>query len=261
VATLPIENSPAVKRTNEIKMAIPRLEAIDIQGKAVSADALLTQRQLADYRVIERKAHYHFTVKANQPGVLQDLGLYFQDRGRPHCVEQMPPDHGRIETRKIWTTTELNHYLDFPHVGQAFVIERHSLEKKSGESSLDIAYGITRKTPEQANPQQLLRVNRQHWCLENSCHYILDWNYDEDRSRIRTGHGPENITRLRRFAIGIIKSKGVRSVAQKMRQLTRNVRLVFDYLRMTHNSCARPRRNFQQAAAPSIRVPACTKLA
>ena len=66
---------------------------------------------------------------------------------------------------------------------------------------------------------------------------MLDWNYDEDRSRIRIGYGPENITRLRRFAIGIIKSRGVRSVAQKMRELTFNVRLVFDYLRMTDNSC------------------------
>ena len=64
-----------------------------------------------------------------------------------------------------------------------------------------------------------------------------DWNYDEDRSRIRTGFGPENITRFRRFAVGVIKSKGARSVAQKMRQLTRNVRMVFDYLRMTKNSC------------------------
>jgi hypothetical protein len=54
----------------------------------------------------------------------------------------------------------------------------------------------------------------------------------------RIRYGPENITRLRRFAIGVIKSKGVRSVSQKMRELTRNVRLVFDYLRMTKNSCA-----------------------
>ena len=72
----------------------------------------------------------------------------------------------------------------------------------------------------------------------HSCHYIIDWNYDEDRSRISVGYGPENITRLRRFAIGVIKSKGVSSVAQKMRQLTRNVRLVLDYLKMTTNSCA-----------------------
>ncbi len=235
---MPLEGREEVKRTNEIKMAIPLLEAIDIEGKEVSADALLAQRQLADYLVRERKAHYHFTVKGNQPGILQDLELYFQDRGKPHCVEHTPPDHGRIETRKIWTTTELNDYLDFPHVGQAFVIERHCTEKRTGETSLEIAYGLTSRTPAQADPQSVLKVNRGHWTIENSCHYILDWNYDEDRSRIRTGHGPENITRLRRFAIGVIKSKGARSVAQKMRQLTRNVRLVFDYLRMTGNSCA-----------------------
>ena len=123
-------------------------------------------------------------------------------------------------------------------MGQAFVVERHCTEKKTGETSREIAYGLTSRTPQQADPRRVLKVNRGHWTIENSCHYILDWNYDEDRSRIRTGHGPENITRLRRFAIGVIKSQGARSVAQKMRQLTRNVRLVFDYLRMTENSCA-----------------------
>ena len=238
MGTLPVEGREEVKRTNEIKTVIPLLEAIDIEGKEVSADALLTQRKLADYLVRERKAHYYFTVKGNPPGILQDLELYFQDRGQPHFVEHTPPDHGRIETRKIWTTTELNDYLDFPHVGQAFVIARHSTEKKTGATSLEIAYGLTSRTPAQASPQRVLQVNRGQWTIENSCHYILDWNYDEDRSRIRTGHGPENITRLRRFAIGVIKSRGARSVAQKMRQLTRHVRLVFDYLRMTGNSCA-----------------------
>jgi predicted transposase YbfD/YdcC len=219
-------------------MAVPLLDAIDIEGKDVTADALLTQRNIANYLVKERKAHYHFTVKGNQPGLLEDIKLYFQARQEPDFVDYMPPDHGRIETRKIWTTTELNDYLNFPHVGQAFVIERESIEKKNGESSCEIAYGITSRTSEQADAQRVLNVNRGHWSIENSCHYIIDWNYDEDRSRIRTGYGPENMTRLRRFAIGVIKSKGVRSVAQKMRELTRNVRLVLDYLRMTENSCA-----------------------
>ena len=235
---MPVEGSAEVKRTNEIKTVIPLLEVIDIAGKEISADALLTQRALADYLVRERQAHYHFTVKGNQPGILQDLEFFFRQRGQPDFVEHTPPDHGRLETRKIWTTTELNHYLDFPHVGQAFLVERHCTEKKTGATSREIAYGLTSRTPEQANPQRILQVNRGHWTIENSCHYILDWTYDEDRSRIRTGYGPENITRLRRFAIGVIKSQGARSVAQKMRQLTRHVRLVFDYLRMSENSCA-----------------------
>ena len=219
-------------------MAVPLLDAIDIEGKDVTADALLTQRNIANYLVKERKAHYHFTVKGNQPGLLEDIELYFQNRQQPDFVDYTPPDHGRIETRKIWTTTELNDYLNFPHVGQAFVIERESIDKKNGETCCEIAYGITSRTSQQADAQRVLNVNRGHWCIENSCHYIIDWNYDEDRSRIRTGYGPENMTRLRRFAIGVIKSKGVPSVAQKMRELTRNVRLVLDYLRMTKNSCA-----------------------
>jgi len=219
-------------------MAIPLLDTLDLKDKDITADALLTQRKLADYLVVKRQAHYHFTVKANQATLLQDVALIFQDRKQPHCVIHDPPDHGRIETRKIWTTTELNDYLDFPHVGQVFAIERITLEKKTGQSSCELAYGITSRSPQQADPRRLLEINRGHWTIENSCHYILDWNYDEDRCRIRTGHGPENITRLRRFAIGLIKSKGVKSVAQKMRQLNRSTRLVFDYLRMTANSYA-----------------------
>ena len=222
-------------------MAIPLLDAIDLQGKDITADALLTQRKLAHYLCQQRKAHYHFTVKGNQATLLEDIKLYFQDRQKPDFIAYDPPDHGRIETRKIWTTTELNSYLDFPHVEQAFIIERKSIDKKSGKQSKEIAYGITSRKPSEANPQQLLAINRGHWTIENSCHYILDWNFDEDRSRIRTGYGPENISRLRRFAIGVIKAKGARSVAQKMRELTRNVRLVFDYLRMTRNACASAR--------------------
>ena len=117
MGTLPVEGREEVKRTNEIKMAIPLLEAIEIAGKDITADALLTQRKFAEYLVEKRQAHYYFTVKGNQPGLLADLQFYFQDRGQPHFVEQTPPDHGRLETRKIWTTTELNDYLDFPARG------------------------------------------------------------------------------------------------------------------------------------------------
>jgi predicted transposase YbfD/YdcC len=119
-----------VKRTNEIKTAIPLLDAIDIQGKEISADALLTQRKIADYLVRQRKAHYHFTVKNNQPGLFQDIALYFKDRQDPDFVLCDPPDHGRIEIRKIWTISKLNGYLNFPHVGQAFVVQRESQIKK-----------------------------------------------------------------------------------------------------------------------------------
>lgn len=65
--------------------------------------------------------------------------------------------------------------------------------------------------PQTAEPDRLNGVdrlrerNRGHWRVE-SCHYIIDWNDDEDRSQIRTGFGPENITRLRPFAIGLLNA-------------------------------------------------------
>ena len=218
-------------------MAIPLLDSLDLKDTDITADALLTQRKLADYLVDKRQAHFHFIVKANQASLLDDLVVLFNDRKQPDFERLDPPDHGRIENRKIWTSTELNGYLDFPHVAQVFLIERIVVNKKTGQSSRDLAYGITSRSPQQTDPKRLLDINRGHWTIENSCHYILDWNFDEDRCRIRTGYGPENVTRLRRFAIGLIKSKGVKNVAQKIRLLNKNTRLVFDYLRMTSNSC------------------------
>ena len=53
----------------------------------------------------------------------------------------------------------------------------------------------------------------------------------------------DSIVYVRRFAVSVIKSKGARSVAQNMRQLTRNARLAFDYLRMTENSRTRALRH------------------
>ena len=98
-------------------------------------------------------------------------------------------------------------------------------------------YGVTSLTPHDASPQRLLTLNRGHWTIE-ATHHILDWSFDEDRSRIRTGHGPGNMTRLRRFAIGLIKARGL-AVAETMRRLARNPRRVLDFLKMTANACPR----------------------
>ena len=238
---MPAAGAEEEKRTNEIGMAIPLLENCDIAGKDITGDALLTQRKLARY-IVERQAHYHFTAKGNQPTLERDIALLFDKRGSADFVDGPALAHGRIETRRIWCSTALNDHLDFPHVGQVFVIERESIEKKTGKRSCEIAHGLTSRTPQQASPQRLLAVNRGHWAIE-SVHYLLDWNYDEDRGRIRTGFGPENITRLRRFATGILKAfqKPAQSIAGMMRALESKTRLVFDYLRMTKNSLTGPR--------------------
>ena len=213
------------------------LDAIDIAGLDITADSLLTQRDLANY-LVQRGAHYHFTVKGNQPTLQEDIRVLFAQRAGADFTEISPADHGRIETRRIWCSSRLNDYLDFPHVGQVFLIEREAIHKKSGRESSEVALCITSRTPEQAGPADLLRINRGHWTVENSCHYVLDMTWDEDRCRIRTGHGPENTSRLRRFAISVLNlhAKPGESIASMTRRLAAKTRLVFDYLLMTKNS-------------------------
>ncbi len=230
------------KRTNEIGTVIPLLETVpDIAGRTVTADALLTQRALASY-LLGRGADYLFTVKGNQPILLSDIRLLLDGeiaRRAPDFADRSPkPGHGRRERRSIWVSGELNDYLDFPGVGQVFAVHRETVEVKSGRRRREIAYGVTSLTAEAASPQRLLALNRGHWTIE-ATHHILDWSFDEDRSRIRTGHGPENMTLLRRFAIGVIKGRGL-AVAETMRNLARNPRRVLDFLKMTDNVAPRP---------------------
>ena len=226
-------------------MVIPLLDTLDIAGKTLTADALLTQRKLAAYAV-ERQAHYVFVAKDNHPSLHEAIRLIFEHRGPADFLEPPTLAHGRIEQRAIWTTTRLNDYLDFPGIGQVFAIERRVTHKKTGKTSIETAFGLTSHAPRTANASRLLRFNRGHWSVENGCHYILDWNWDEDRCTLRKGHGPENLTALRRFAIGVIKSKTRGSVASTIQRLARNVRLVFDYLFMTENSRAKVARLLDQ---------------
>ena len=229
----PTTRPSAPTRSEPSSPCSKRLE-LDFAGKTFTADALLTQRKLADF-LRARGAHFVFTAKGNQPTLLDDLRLFFDRRGEPDFREPLSLQHGRLESRAIWTTTRLNGHLTFPHVGQAFLVERTATAKKSGKTSVEYALGITSHTPDTADARRLLELNRGHWKIE-SVHNILDNAFDEDRLRIRTGHGPENTTRLRRFAIGVIRSHTDDCVAAAMRRLDRNPRRVFDYLRMTRNT-------------------------
>ena len=46
---------------------------------------------------------------------------------------------------------------------------------------------------------------RAHWQVENGCHWVLDMTFREDDSRIRRGHGAENFSTLRHFALNLVK--------------------------------------------------------
>lgn len=60
-------------KTNEITRVEPLLEDLNIEGAVVTADALLTQKKIAEHLVQEKNAHYVFTAKDNQPTLRQDI--------------------------------------------------------------------------------------------------------------------------------------------------------------------------------------------
>ncbi len=64
-------------KTNEITAFAPLLEPLDLAGAVVTADALHTQREHAEFLVSDKKAHYILVVKKNQPG------LYAQVKNLP----------------------------------------------------------------------------------------------------------------------------------------------------------------------------------
>jgi len=54
---------------------------------------------------------------------------------------------------------------------------------------------------------------RSHWGIENSLHWVLDVVFGEDRSRLRTGHGANNMAVIRHFAINAVRiATGKRSI-------------------------------------------------
>ena len=93
------------KRTNEIGTIIPLLETVpDIAGHTVTTDALLTQRALATY-LLGRGADYLFTVKGNQPNMLDDIRLTLDEhiaQRAPDFTDESPkPEHGCCVARNF----------------------------------------------------------------------------------------------------------------------------------------------------------------
>jgi predicted transposase YbfD/YdcC len=56
-----------------------------------------------------------------------------------------------------------------------------------------------------ASAQKHAHVIRSHWSVENSLHWVLDVTFNEDASRVRLGHGAENLGLLRRLSVNLLK--------------------------------------------------------
>jgi predicted transposase YbfD/YdcC len=194
------------------------LDELEIAGKVITADALLTQKAIAEYLVNERGADFVFTVKENQLTLKRAIAALAL-RTRQCDAETTEKGHGRITTRRIWCDDALNASVTFPHVQQVFCIERQVTHLKKSITTIEAVYGITSQSTEKALPEKILSQNRKHWSVENRQHYVLDVTFDEDRSQIRSLNGPMVMTCLRRYAISLLRVKGITNIAQAFRWL------------------------------------------
>ena len=128
--------------------------------------------------------------------------------------------HGRIEIRRIWTSTQLSGYLDFPHTAQVARIERIITQVKTKKTRTEVVYLITSLSKDKADAKRLLALNRGHWEIENRVHWVRDVNFDEDRSQVRTGAGPRVMATLRNLAISLLRLRDQsRRIAEALRDL------------------------------------------
>jgi len=149
--------------TNEIARFQPLLEVLDLAGRVLTADAMHTQREHADWLVTHKHAAYLLIVKANQPTLHHQLAT-LPWRQIPVADHTRDRGHGRAELRRLQATTIAG--LDFPHATQAIRITRRVRTLASRRWRTVTVYAVTSLHAAQASPARLADWIRGHWGIE-----------------------------------------------------------------------------------------------
>ena len=140
------------------------------------------------------------------------------ERGFEAGYTDVDSGHGRVETRRCWALEvggwDLIDSDRWTEVGSVALIEIERFEAEldpegetqngpvSGETATEKRYVISSLPPD---AKELLRASRRHWGIENRLHWRLDVAFGEDDSQVRTGNGAENLGRVRRLALSMLK--------------------------------------------------------
>ena len=208
-------------KSNEIKAIPALLERLRIHGCIVTTDAMGCQKEIA--RVIRSKgADYCLQLKDNHPRVHEEVRSCFESevdstllRSETTFLETVDGDHGRIEVRRYWLSTEIGWFEDAGKWQDLRALGMVEAERTVGQStSVHRRFYLTSVD----DVRDFARAVRSHWSVENSLHWVLDMAFDEDRSRARLGNSAENLAIVRQVALNLLKQEKTEKVGIKTKR-------------------------------------------
>ncbi len=225
-ARLTLAQLSVPEKTNEIT-AIPDLldqlaETKQLKGALVSIDAMGCQVEIAD-KIVAHKADYLLPLKGNQPTLEADVEDYFGTAPAGELVSKTTVEkgHGRIETRTYMASSTVDWIAsDRSYPGQPrfknikTIVKVHARAEYPDRCSFETRYYIS-SAPRDI--ERLARGARGHWGVE-SMHWLLDVEFNDDRSRYRTGHGAKNMAIVRRFALGLVRANKTKGSVKTRRK-------------------------------------------
>lgn len=191
------------------RKALPALlESVNVKGAIVTVDAHYTYKPEIDM-ILESGADVIFGIKKNQEKLEAEVNNYFTqahainyDSEEFRCYTSINKDHGRIETRHICISRDLDWLPQKEEWHLKTLIEVRS-ERVIGDKIEKgiLYYGATRE----GMAEEFGKWIRSHWGIE-SLHHILDVQFKEDASLADAGYAAENMRLLRRLSLNILQT-------------------------------------------------------
>lgn len=212
--------APIQSKGYEAATAQDYVSETNCTGIVITADALHTRSRFA--RCIRAsKGHYVLLVKRNRPELEAEIRRLFALPSDPAypvaCTTTVDKKHGRLTTRRIATSTELNLALqeEWRDIAQVFMIERFGM--REGKSFYESVCGLTSLPPDKASPTQLLHWVRTHWHIENRCHWRRDATLGEDACTVRHPHVATVLSLLNSLILAIFDHQCISNARSAMR--------------------------------------------
>jgi predicted transposase YbfD/YdcC len=206
------------EKSNEITAIPELLRLVDIRGAIVTIDAIGAQTAIAE-TIIDEGGDYVLALKGNQETLHQAIIEHIDEQLEEDTAEArehvtVEKGHGREEAR---TYLQLPAPSSLPGSGRWKELKSIGVATscclREGKETVEVRYYISSL---RVDVKRFARAVRNHWGIENSCHWSLDITYREDESRIRDRNLRENFAWLRRFTLSLLKQHpGRKSVAMK----------------------------------------------